>query len=147
MAPGLYDAAIKAAARTDKGRGALDAPDRRLLLDNPLCGDRVRLDVAFDDAGRIEALAHETKGCLLTRAAAAVAVDVAPGLDASALRDLRASFAAWLEGARADAPDPRLEIFAPVRAVKSRHACVLLPFADLDDPDNGLEPERAREEP
>jgi len=43
----LYQAAIKSLAQAATGHGRLDAPDGRALLDNPLCGDRVAMEVSL----------------------------------------------------------------------------------------------------
>ena len=70
------------------------------------------------------------RGCLLCEAAAVLIAERAPGLDAGAL--LRAGEEigpALAEGS--PFPWPELEMFAPVRGVKSRHRCVTLPFEAL----------------
>ena len=66
----LYQQDILDLANSADGAGRLGAPDGAAQGDSPLCGDRVRMEVRLD-GGHIVALAHETKGCLLCRAAAA----------------------------------------------------------------------------
>ena len=73
----LYQQAIKELAAAGAGQGRLEAPDARALLDNPLCGDRVEIEVKLS-AGRIAALAHSVKGCLLCRAAARRSANARP---------------------------------------------------------------------
>jgi NifU-like protein involved in Fe-S cluster formation len=81
--------------------------------------------------GRIAALAHEVKGCLLCRAAAAAIGRHAAGLDAAQVAALRGEVAALLAGADAAPAWPELKCFAPVRPHRNRHGCVLLPFDTL----------------
>ena len=131
----LYQEAIKALAAAGTGNGRLEAPDGRALLDNPLCGDRVEIEVKLS-AGRIAALAHRVKGCLLCRAAAAAIGQRATGASAEEIERLATQLAEMLE--RSGPPPagwysgwPELAAFAPVHGHRSRYGCVLLPFESL----------------
>lgn len=127
----LYQEAIKALAAAGTGHGRLDAPDARALLDNPLCGDRVEIEVKLS-AGRIAALAHRVKGCLLCRAAAAAIGQRATGASAEEIERLAAQLIEMIE--RLGPPPegwPELAAFAPVHGHRSRYGCVLLPFESL----------------
>ncbi len=128
----LYHQAILTAAAEATGRGGLDEADARVTLDNPLCGDRVRIDVSLQ-GNRLSRLAHEVRGCLLCEAAASVIGAEAPGESLEDLRQVAAKMRARLSGVAAPGtlPWPALEMFAPVRGFKSRHDCVLLPFDAL----------------
>jgi NifU-like protein involved in Fe-S cluster formation len=130
MIEALYNQRIRELADTAHGAGRLAAPSASALRDSPMCGDRVRIDVAVAN-GRIAAVAHEVKGCLLCRAAASLIGLYAIGLSAGQTDALRARVAAMLAGA--DVPDDLadLAMFQPVRAHRSRHGCVLIPFEAL----------------
>jgi nitrogen fixation NifU-like protein len=123
----LYNDAIIAEAKSNHAHGRLATPERSVTCDNPLCGDRVTIDLVLD-GGRIGALAQKTRGCLLTQAAASVigrhAAGAEPGEIGRAADELRR----LLAGEAVEPAWPELAMFAPVRAVKSRHECVLLPF-------------------
>ena len=128
----LYHDAIMRLAREATGAGQLDSPGASVELDNPLCGDRVAVEVRVD-AGRLVALAHRVRGCVLCQAAASYLGRAAPGCDAAALTVGRAQLAALLAKG-APIPAGRWEgasVFAPVAQAKSRHRCVLLPFEAL----------------
>jgi nitrogen fixation NifU-like protein len=130
MSDDLYQQALLDLARAAHGAGALPSPDGSALRDSPLCGDRVRMQVALE-GGRIKALAHDVKGCLLCRAAASLVGLHGAGLDAAEAKALREQVAAALAG---DAPPPgwpELSLFEPVRPHRNRHGCVLLPFEAL----------------
>ena len=129
-ADSLYQDAIKQYAREAYGHGQLDKPTGEAKLDNPLCGDRVRMQVALD-GGRIVAVAHETRGCLLCRAAASLLGARAVGMDATAVEAVGSEIDAMLKGNAVPEAWPELAMFVPARAHASRHRCVLLPFRAL----------------
>lgn len=130
MSEEIYQEAVKALARAAYGAGRLPAPDATARLDNPFCGDRVLLDVSIV-AGQIVSLAHETKACLLCRAAAALLGRDAPGCSIADLTAMHAEITALLQGIPASGRWPELAVFTPVARHRSRHGCVLLPFQAL----------------
>ncbi len=127
----LYQQAIKALAQGAAGHGRLEAPDGVALLDNPLCGDRVEMEVELA-GGRVGSLAHRVKGCLLCRAAAAAIGARAKDAKLEDIERVTAQLRAMLER---EAPPPlgwtELAAFAPVHGHRSRYGCVLLPFDAL----------------
>jgi nitrogen fixation NifU-like protein len=132
MSDELYHRTILQLAQKARQTGRLEAPQASVTLDNPLCGDRVTLDLNLAD-GRVLEVGHKVRGCLLCEAAAAAIGERAPGETPAALR----AVAQGLGEAIARAPDtagrrwPELAAFAPVHGHKSRHECVLLPFQAL----------------
>ena len=130
MSADLYQQALIDLARAAHGAGTLAAPDGSALRDSPLCGDRVRLQVALD-AGRVKAIAHDVKGCLLCQAAASLVGLHGVGLNAEEAQALRGQVSAALAGAAPPAGWPEIAVFEPVRPHRNRHGCVLLPFDAL----------------
>jgi NifU-like protein involved in Fe-S cluster formation len=129
----LYNEALVRLAQEGAGAGRLEAPSGTASLDSPLCGDRVTVEVRLA-GGRIEALAHRVRGCVLCQASASLLGRAAPGLGAAELEGVRQALEALLRDGQAPQPGGPLgglAVFAPVRAVPSRHACVLLPFDAL----------------
>ena len=128
----FYQEAILRLARAASGAGRLEAPDGSATLDNPLCGDRVSVEVGVRE-GRIAALAHRVRGCLLCQAAASLLGRAAAGSTPAEVEEARGRLAEVL---RSGAEPPRgawgdLAAFAPVGPVPSRHGCLLLPFDAL----------------
>lgn len=114
------------------GHGRLADADVTVSLDNPLCGDRVEIDVSFD-GGAIAALAHEVRACALCQASISILGERARGLTRDDLATLTGKVAAMLAE---DAPPPPAPwgdyaAFVPVRTSPSRHKCVLLPLEAL----------------
>jgi nitrogen fixation NifU-like protein len=117
----------------EAGRSSrLERPQASATVDNPLCDDRVTIDLGLAD-GRVAAVGHKVRGCLLCQAAAAAIAVRAPGETPAALRAIGAALerAVRREPAAAEGLWPKLGAFAPVHAHKSRHDCVLLPFEAL----------------
>ena len=128
MTEALYQQALKELAAAAHGAGRLVGPTASIRLDNPLCGDRIALNLSL--AGdSIVAIGHETRGCLLCRAAASWLGRYSPGMPTTRILAAHAELRALLEGEINSPTDwPDLAPFSPVRAYKSRHGCVLLPF-------------------
>lgn len=132
MSDALYQQAIKDLARRAHGSGELASPDRRIRLDNPLCGDRIDLELTLDAEGRILDLAHRTRGCLLCLASASIVGLHARGADRRTVDAIHRALAERLEtGGEIRLVWPELAAFEPVAAYPSRHGCVLLPLRTL----------------
>ncbi|MBF0374408.1 MAG: iron-sulfur cluster assembly scaffold protein [Alphaproteobacteria bacterium] len=127
MNSALYNEDIKALARARIGAGRLDSPTAQGFADNPFCGDRIELDIEVTD-GRITALAHRTRGCLLCEAAASAMAQAALGATPAEALAIGENLDALMRG---DEAPPSLARFAPVAAHRNRHECVTLPFRAL----------------
>lgn len=138
----LYQAEIVARAKSGAGDSRLDPHDARATVDNPLCGDRVTLDLSLT-AGHVVALGHRTRGCALCQAAAETLRRCAPGMAPSEAPAHREALAAYLAG-RQDLPERLADFsaFAPVRSHPSRQGCVLLPFEALIEAAAMVDPDR-----
>jgi nitrogen fixation NifU-like protein len=131
MSEALYHEALVNRARTAFGRGRLPDATATATVDNPLCGDRVTVDLSAKD-GRIAAIGHQVRGCLLCEAAAATIAEYCRGAGRSELDAIGAAARTLMaEGGDLPAGWQCLEIFRPVHQAKSRRDCVLLPFEAL----------------
>jgi NifU-like protein involved in Fe-S cluster formation len=119
----LYSPAIMRLAADAVGHGRLANADGSATISNPLCGDRITVDVRLAD-GRIAALTHEARACVLCQASASVLAAQAAGLNGDAVRLM----AARLADETALAQVPGFGDFAPVARHRSRLRCVTLPF-------------------
>ncbi|MGH6953721.1 MAG: iron-sulfur cluster assembly scaffold protein [Alphaproteobacteria bacterium] len=133
MTDDLYQNAIVAHARAGAGKGRLKDPDGSATVDNPLCGDRVTIDLRMDGA-RVAALGQQVRGCVLCEAAASVIGQRAPGASRHDIAVAARIVAGILKGepVRDAVSWPELSDFKPVSAYASRHDCVLLPFEALE---------------
>ena len=130
MSEALYHKALVERARAAFGKGRLTDPTSSATVDNPLCGDRVTLDLTVRDS-RIVEIGHHVRGCLLCEAAAATIAEHGRGADRAALNAMSAAARALMAEGKLDPHWQCLEIFRPVHSAKSRRDCVLLPFEAL----------------
>jgi nitrogen fixation NifU-like protein len=127
----LYHAALVARAREAFGEGRIAGAAASITVDNPLCGDRVTLDLETGD-GAVKAIGHEVKGCLLCAAAAATIAAFGQNRSPSELREMSTAARALIkDGTPVPEKFAGLRVFTPVHAAKSRRDCVLLPFEAL----------------
>ena len=132
MSDQLYQEQIVALAKAKTGAGKLENPTKSVRRDNPLCGDRVTIDVRLDGRGKIAEIAHQVRGCLLCQASASALASVAVGRDAAGIAALRHDAERAVGRETGEARQP-FSAFAPVAAHKSRQECVLLPLEALKD--------------
>ena len=133
MNDALYHKAVMRMAATSKGAGGLENPGATATVDNPLCGDRVTMDVTIVD-GLITEIGHKVRGCVLCQASASTIGEHAVGQRAEDVKRVQGRILGMLNGAVDETPKPWTEdasAFKPVAPHKSRHKCVLLPFDAL----------------
>jgi nitrogen fixation NifU-like protein len=111
----LYSDVIRERWRRPRFRGDLAGADAVAEDVNPLCGDRVRIQLAFTD-GRIESARFTGDSCAICTASADVVMELATGRERGAARALTA----------ADVLDV---LKADVRPTRMR--CVTLPLGVL----------------
>ncbi len=132
MSDDLYQQAIIALAKRARQQPRLDAPDRTVTVDNPLCGDRITLDLVVDD-DTVDKIGHKTRGCLLCEASACLITDHVSGEEIATLQAKAQELIAAFSDESQPLSDlwPGLATLAPARSYKSRHECVTLPFQAL----------------
>ncbi|MBI3512479.1 MAG: iron-sulfur cluster assembly scaffold protein [Proteobacteria bacterium] len=129
MTDELYHDAIMAHARAPHHAGSLPDADGRATVDNPLCGDRVTIELKLAD-DRVAAVGQTVRGCALCQASASMLADGALGAARDEVAAARDTIRAMLRDA-GPPPAGRWAAFAaflPARPATSRHDCVLLPF-------------------
>jgi nitrogen fixation protein NifU and related proteins len=110
------------------GAGRLPPPSASHTEHNPACGDRSTVDLRIEE-GRITAIAHDTKACVLTQASASILGAALSGHDRGELARLREDVSAMLNGGSPPAePFARFAHLADVAKHPGRHKCVLLPI-------------------
>ncbi|MCW5730187.1 MAG: iron-sulfur cluster assembly scaffold protein [Alphaproteobacteria bacterium] len=135
MSDDIYQMDLLRLAGDAHGHGRLASPTASVTVDNPLCGDRVTLDLEMTD-GKVSAIGHEVKACLLCQASASLLGRHAPGRTVAELHEAAARVAAMLRQPDATELPPGwsgIESLKPAARIRSRHACVLLPFRALTE--------------
>ena len=126
----LYQEQIITLARQSKQRSALTNPELTAKVDNPLCGDRVTIDLVLKKS-IIENIGVTVRGCALCEAASEVLAINASQQTFSAIQDAETALRNYLSGNSDNPPWAQLSVFEPVKEVTSRHECVLLPFVAI----------------
>lgn len=67
--------------------GRLEHPDVSAAEDNPLCGDRITMDLKIED-GKISDVRFQGRGCAISQAAASMLTEMVKGHDVSEIADL-----------------------------------------------------------
>ena len=123
----LYSKRILALAAAIPRIGRLDAPDGTAMKRSPLCGSTVTIDVAMED-GRIADFAQDVKACALGQSSASVLGANVIGRTQDEIQIARDALHAMLksDGPTPSAPFEDLEVLAPAKDYKNRHASILL---------------------
>ena len=113
--PALYSDILLDHFRHPRNYGSLDAPDISNEQFNPLCGDRIRLELRFEQS-RVSEARFKGDGCAISTAAASLLTDMVLGKDLEELTNL---------------PDARLISALESNIQPARLQCALLPLQAL----------------
>lgn len=69
-------------------RGNLDPHDISFEDDNPLCGDRIRIDLRLDNNQRVSAAVFDGNGCAISQASADLLVESIQGMPLEEVKKL-----------------------------------------------------------
>jgi nitrogen fixation NifU-like protein len=127
MANELYQKQIIELARDSRKRSRIDNPDTTIRFDNPLCGDRIDIDLSMKE-GRVSDIGFKVRGCALCEAASEILARNAVGCELQELNAVGSKLSDYLAGSIDTLDWEGLEVFEPVKSVPPRHECVLLPF-------------------
>jgi NifU-like protein involved in Fe-S cluster formation len=129
MSEALYNTRILRLAAATADAARLVDPQGSATRVSPVCGSKVTADVDLDDTGGIVAHGQEVRACALGQAAATLVAAAIIGQNRGQLAVARAELADWLAGRSEAVPTwPGLEVFAPARPHRARHASILLAF-------------------
>lgn len=83
----LYQELVIDHSKRPRNFGGLEAPCESRQGYNPLCGDRLRLDVRVKD-GKVEAISFVGEGCAISQASASLMTEAVKGLTVEQARNL-----------------------------------------------------------
>lgn len=86
----LYREEILEIIRDPRNRGTIQDPDLEATLDNPLCGDEIRLQIKLN-GGRIGKVRFSGGGCAISQASADLLAQSIEGKNLNQVRKLRSS--------------------------------------------------------
>lgn len=115
--------------------GHLADPHAQATVQNPLCGDRITVEI-HARGDRITDLGYTARACVLCQASASILGEIAIGRTAGEIATARDALAKMLAAPDAAPSWPGegwevLDIFTPVAEHRNRHTCVTLPYEAL----------------
>ena len=141
----LYQAVVLDHNRSPRNFRAVEPHDHAADGNNPLCGDRVHVELRLDAAGRIEDIGFDGEGCAISTAAASIMTEVLMGRTVEEARVISTRFQGLVTDREAELAvddDPvleKLQALAGVRDYPMRVRCATLAWhtlqAALDSPD------------
>ena len=143
MSDPLYKKELLRLAADAHGAGRLTYADATGHAHNPVCGDKVVVDLILED-GRIAKIRQEAKACVLTQASASILGKNLKGAARSDVEALQRAVHAMLasQGGVPGVPFEDYATFDAALAYPSRHTCVLLPIEAVLDAFDALETEK-----
>ncbi|HEX3674222.1 MAG TPA: iron-sulfur cluster assembly scaffold protein [Rhizomicrobium sp.] len=129
MSDPLYKKELLRLAADAHGAGRLAQADATGEAFNATCGDKVIVDLTLKD-GRITAMAHDTKACVLAQASASILGQALAGASREDVEALANDVATMLVTKSAPPAPPFADYAAFEGATdhRNRHRCVLLPL-------------------
>lgn len=130
----LYQEVLLDHYRSPRNRGRLESATGTAEGHNPLCGDRIAVDVGIErGSGRLAAIAFEGSGCAISIASASLMTEAVSGLPESEIEALFERFRKAVTG------DPeadlealgKLAVFHGVREFPMRVKCATLAWHTL----------------
>jgi nitrogen fixation protein NifU and related proteins len=118
-----------------RNKGALDAPDASVHMNNPTCGDEVHLQLRLRD-GVIEDAKFVGEGCSISQASISMMTQLVKGRRADEALALAARFTAMMHGDAEAARDREmgdLRALAGVAKFPVRVKCALLGWNALEE--------------
>jgi len=127
----LYQETIVDHSKRPRNKGALAHPTHRAEGYNPLCGDRVTIELNVQD-GRISGLGFEGAGCAISTASASLLTETLRGKTPA---EAEKTFDKFHDMLTQDSPAPddlgKLAVFSGVRQYPMRVKCATLAWHTL----------------
>ncbi|HXS07969.1 MAG TPA: SUF system NifU family Fe-S cluster assembly protein [Rhizomicrobium sp.] len=126
----LYQEVILDHSRHPRHFGALDNATHKAEGYNPLCGDRVTVMLALDEAGRVADIKFQGKGCAISQASASMMTELLAGRTVEEAEKLMHGFLHLVKGEAAEdlSPDDRehLDVMSGISEFPMRVKCATL---------------------
>ncbi len=84
----MYREVILDHYKNPRNRGQLEPADISYEDDNPLCGDRIRIDIRLDENRRVKEVAFSGQGCAISQASASMLTEGILGKSVEELKQI-----------------------------------------------------------
>ena len=129
----LYQEMILDHYRRPRNKGTLEKPDASVEMKNPLCGDEITLQVAFDGDSVCD-LRFSGRGCSISQASASMMTQLVKGKSPEEIEAIRTQFRDLMLG-NASADESQLgslRALSGVARFPARVKCALLAWNALE---------------
>lgn len=130
----LYQEMILDHYRRPRNKGTLENPDASVEMKNPLCGDEIGLQIAFD-GNEIRDVRFSGRGCSISQASASMMTQLLKGKTRAEIESIRKRFRGLMLGESSAADDPQLgslRALSGVARFPARVKCALLAWNALE---------------
>jgi nitrogen fixation protein NifU and related proteins len=130
----LYQELILDHYRRPRNKGTLENADASVEMKNPLCGDEIRLQVAFEGVSVCD-LRFAGRGCSISQASASMMTQLVKGKSAEEIEAIRSRFRDLMLGDESAANDQSLgslRALSGVARFPARVKCALLAWNALE---------------
>ena len=133
----LYQELILDHYRRPRNKGTLENADASVEMKNPLCGDEICLQVAFEGASVCD-LRFAGRGCSISQASASMMTQLVKGKSADEIEQLRGTFREMVMGAMKPDDEAVVGTLGSLRALSgvsrfpARVKCALLAWNALE---------------
>ena len=139
----LYQSVILDHNRSPRNFGELEDANCSASVNNPLCGDKLILQLKLDEDDRVTDLRFSGMGCAISTASASLMTEFARGKSKAEILETKQRFHELLTGnpnEQAEAPDlGKLAVFSGVREFPARVKCATLSWHTMEAALNGKE--------
>jgi nitrogen fixation NifU-like protein len=133
----LYEQIVLDHYRNPRNSDPLRDPAVSVEVNNPFCGDEVRLQLARDAEGRVSLVSVSGRGCAISQASGSLMSGLLTGLDATGLTERARVARRMLKGEAITDPEVEslgdMSALAGVRKYPVRVKCALLAWTALED--------------
>ena len=130
----LYQEMILDHYRRPRNKGTLENPDASVEMNNPLCGDEIGLQVAFD-GDQISDVKFSGRGCSISQASASMMTQLVKGKSKQEIDTIRSQFRDLMLGVTSTEDEARLgslRALSGVARFPARVKCALLAWNALE---------------
>jgi nitrogen fixation protein NifU and related proteins len=130
----LYQEMILDHYRRPRNKGTLERADASVEMKNPLCGDEIELQVAFD-GDSVSDLRFSGRGCSISQASASMMTQLVKGKSSEEIGAIKKQFRDLMLGNAPAADDGRLgslRALSGVARFPARVKCALLAWNALE---------------
>ena len=130
----LYQELILDHYRRPRNKGKLENPDAKAEIKNPLCGDEIEVQVAFEGDG-VGDLKFSGRGCSISQASASMMTQLVKGKSAKDIAEIRTRFRDLMLGDLTATTDEKLGALRALSGVArfpARVKCALLAWNALE---------------